>query len=93
MLRPCDEKVNRLRAMGIYEDAKKVVARHGAALEDVFTTSRLKHISAARMELMMFIRETFQWSYPALGELFDRDHTTIIAAIQKIKKQRMEKQT
>ena len=87
------EKIQRLKTLGVYEDATKVVIQHGATLEEVFSDSRLKHIAMARHELMYFFRERFQWSYPAVGALFDRDHTTIIAAMQKIKKQKAETKT
>lgn len=65
-----------------------VVARHpGVTVEDVFGPCRKKHIILARFEAIAEIVEARpHWSYPTVGRLFNRDHTTILSALDRIGK-------
>ena len=55
----------------------------GVTLEDVLGHSRHKNVVIARHALMALVREETNLSYPQIGEIFNRDHTTIIAAVKK----------
>lgn len=35
---------------------------------------------------MWMLRRTFGYSYPEIGRIFERDHTTCIAAVQKVER-------
>lgn len=52
--------------------------------EDVLGRDRSTHIHMARVCAMAVIREWSGLSFPAIGRLFDRDHTTVMHAINKV---------
>lgn len=74
-----------LERFGAYNDALTLVNKYGTTFTEVCGQQRMSHISMARHELMYFCWDRFKWSYPALGTLFNRDHTTVMAAVAKIK--------
>ena len=62
-------------------------------LGQVLGESRLKHIAQARVAIYRLVHKATGWSYPALGKLFVRDHTTIMASVREpaAKKKKEEK--
>ena len=65
---------------------ESVVARHpGVTVDDVFGNSRRRPIINARFEAIAEVAQSRQhWSFPTLGKLFNRDHSTIMSALQKV---------
>jgi chromosomal replication initiator protein len=61
------------------------VARFFKLTVDVLKgTKRTQHISLARHIAMYLIREKTDLSFPDIGELMERDHSTVIHAHKKI---------
>jgi len=71
-----DRKIGPCRRI-VLEVAK---ARHIPSRE-IMLRSRLRHIAAARTEAIFRCVAETQLSLPAIGRIFDRDHTTIGAAV------------
>ncbi len=71
------------RRLGLYSEAKAIVEKHGATFKVVASRSRTLHVSRARKELMVLIRERLHWSYPAIGELFGRDKSCAMDAVKE----------
>jgi len=67
-----------LRAHHLLEPAKRIAENHHVELADVLRRRRHVPIAAARHELWALAYEMLP-SFPMLGQIFDRDHTTIMA--------------
>jgi len=57
---------------------------YGLTVHDLVSKSRSRPLTSARHVAMYLVRETTGMSLPKLGELFDRDHTTVMHGISKI---------
>ena len=65
----------------------------GIAVEEIVGTSRRRQLVTARHIAMYVMRELTDLSFPAIATEFgDRDHTTVIHAVNKIKQMMSEKQ-
>ena len=62
----------------------KVCAYYGVSTEEVIGRSRFKEIVMARHMAIYIIRNKVKLKLKATGMLFNRDHTTVIHAIQNI---------
>lgn len=62
--------------------ALKIVAEvaqaRGKTPEVLRSEIRTRSVAAARQECFWRLREELQWSYPRIGHLFHRDHTSVI---------------
>lgn len=58
-----------------------VAARHGITLADIMGRSREYRFAHPRQEAYWTVHKNTPLSYPAIGRLFNRDHTTIIYGI------------
>jgi chromosomal replication initiator protein len=86
--------VSTLRRFGAYDELVAIVeGKYGVTLGEVLGDGRRAHVANARHEAMYLCWVRFRWSYPALGDLFGRDHTTVIAAVQKVRAQKAKEQT
>jgi chromosomal replication initiator protein len=56
----------------------------GLTVDDLVSKSRSRPLTTARHVAMYLVRETTGMSLPKLGELFERDHTTVMHGIAKI---------
>lgn len=56
----------------------EVAAAHDVTTAELLGPRRFKHLSEARREAMIRIREELGYSFPRIGRIFDRDHTSII---------------
>ncbi len=66
----------------------------GLSIEDLRGKSRSRPLVTARQIAMYVLRETTDFSYPAIGREFgDRDHTTVMHAVTKISKLMAERRT
>ncbi len=61
-----------------------ITDRYGVSRSDVVGKKREKAIAEARHLSIYLIREITEMSFPNIGKLFDRDHTTILSSYQKI---------
>lgn len=68
--------------------AEKIISRvskkYGVTEEEIYGRKRTKHIASARNISIYIIRKVTELSFPAIGKLFDRDHSTIISANDSI---------
>jgi chromosomal replication initiator protein len=69
-----------ITALSIIERA---AAKHGVETEFLRQDRRDAATVAARHDAMQRIRRELGWSYPRIGRLFNRDHTTVMHACGK----------
>lgn len=77
-----------LASRGLLERVLAIVALHPVNLADVLGRRRTKAIAAARHEVWIDLHDGAGLSWPEVGELFGRDHTTVMAARSRSKVQR-----
>ena len=58
----------------------RVAKKYGVSKEDIYGRQRTKHIATARNISIYIIRKITGISFPMIGDLFERDHSTIISA-------------
>jgi len=63
-----------------------IFKKYGVKKEDIVGKSRNKEIANARHIAIYLIKEITEMSYPDVGKIFSRDHTTMIASYQNIEK-------
>jgi chromosomal replication initiator protein len=69
-----------------------VAASYGFSVESIIGPSRTRPLVTARQVAMYLTRELTDYSYPAIGRVFgNRDHTTVIHAVDKITGQMAER--
>jgi chromosomal replication initiation ATPase DnaA len=76
----------RLEAAGVLETCERICAGYGSTLE-VCEASRQKTKTLARHHCWMVIRHTLDLSLPEIGQLWGRDHTTVLQGIRKAEAQ------
>ena len=84
-----DDREADLGAAGLLDRVVAVCAAHGATVGEVLGRSRVPRIVVARHAAMAMIRglrseftERTIYSYPEIGAMFGRDHTTVMNAVQ-----------
>ena len=82
ILSPRPDPLAALEASGTADEIRAAAAREGATVDEVFGPSRVAHVVRARRAAMRVVRDRLAWSYPAIGRLFGRDHTSVMAALQ-----------
>ena len=64
--------------------AKRIISlvskRYGVAQDDIYGRKRQQQICHARNVCMYIIKKELDLSYPAIGKMFNRDHSTIISS-------------
>lgn len=64
---------------------KDVAAKHNVSEMAIMSRSREHQIVAARNEVFYTLRcfktGVFDWSYPVIGRMFDRDHTVVMHGV------------
>ncbi len=63
---------------------KRVAKKYDISQEDLMSKNRTKTVSDARTLAIYIIRRVTGMSFPELGKLFNRDHSTIITANTKL---------
>ncbi len=66
--------------------ADEVAAKHRMAVTDITGPSRVKAVFWARAELAYRLRMELQWSFPRIGRLLNRDHTTALYQVRQYAK-------
>ncbi len=68
--------------------AKRIISlvskRYGVAQDDIYGRKRQQQICHARNVCMYIIKKELDLSYPAIGKMFNRDHSTIISSCAAI---------
>ena len=81
--------------LGIGENAKKITPEiiidkcaeyFNVAKKDILSTARSKEVKEARQAAIYLVREILDTSFPATGEIFNKNHTTILYSYNKMKK-------
>lgn len=62
-----------------------VAAEYGVSTDEIFSRSRLRITSDARQMAMYLLDEIFGLQKTQIGAIFNRNHSTAIFAIQKMK--------
>ena len=93
-MRPAREEYTPYRGLETYGPPKmtpgqkinatiKVVAlRHGVDVEAIMVGDRTRPIVNARHEAMYLLRNKFRLSYPRIGTIMGRDHSTVIHGVR-----------
>lgn len=66
-------------------DIGLIALKHGLTRHDLLGRERFPRISKARHEAFYYFRRK-GWSYPEIGRLFGRDHSTIIHGVERHQK-------
>ena len=70
-----------------YERGRHIIAQVsadlGVTVPDMISDGRLEPVMLARRQAMWLIARDTQMSLPAIGKLFNRDHTTVLHAIRR----------
>lgn len=62
---------------------EQIAARHGVTMATIIDHDRRPHVTVARREAIAAVHRQFPaWSYPVLGKVFRRDHSTIMHALK-----------
>lgn len=73
-------------------DARGVIAeaarQHSITTDLLLSRNKETHVVRARQEAAWMLRQR-GLSYPSIGRLLDRDHTTIMAAVRKVDAERL----
>lgn len=78
-----DAIVARVHEMGGGRVLDSLAREYLVPSREIVGTSRFMTCTAARHRLWFILRSTLNLSYPELGAMFDRDHTTIMAGCRK----------
>lgn len=65
---------------------RTTAAAYGFATEDLLSSNRRQPLVQARQIAMYLCRELTDLSLPKIGERFNRDHTTVLHSVDKVKK-------
>ena len=78
---PRPDPLAALEPSGLAAAIRDLAAREGATADEVLGPSRLAHVVRARHAAMRLVRDRLVWSYPAIGRLFGRDHSSVMRAL------------
>ncbi len=74
-----------LETRDLLELAKRVARKHRVTLEELLGRGRGNPEAAARHELWYRLYDEIP-SFPRIGQIFGRDHSTVLAAVHKYEK-------
>lgn len=76
-----------LLAKPVYFEAVVTEVARGfdVAPEDIMGRSFVRRVTMARRVAMAVLRAHTDLSYPAIGDLFDRDHSTVMTAVDRVR--------
>jgi hypothetical protein len=67
----------------VREYVARVAKSHAVSLQAVMSTARHPAVCRARDQAMAVLRWTCNYSFPELGAMFGRDHTSVMAAVER----------
>lgn len=74
--------VARLVEENVYVEVAQCASDYHMPLESLWSRSRHAKVVGARHAAFLFLRSK-GWSFPRIGALFDRDHTSVLTACQQ----------
>ena len=75
------------RAERAVDTAARVAAKYGLTTEEMLSPSHDPFLANARRELYAILRAR-GWSYPRIGKFANRDHSSVMTALNKKKKRK-----
>ncbi len=73
--------------------AKATAAHYGITVDDLLGKSQMREISIPRQIAMYLCREKIKLPYQKIGELFGRDHSTVMSSVKAVQKSLDEKKS
>ncbi len=73
-------------ALGADEIIRTTAASFGFSVDEVLSSSRRQPLVLCRQVSMYLCRELTDLSLPKIGAAFDRDHTTVLHSVDKVKR-------
>jgi chromosomal replication initiator protein len=70
---------------------KTIAAHYGITSEDLLGKSQMRECALPRQIAMYFCRQRLKWPFQKIGDLFNRDHSTVMSSIKQIQKSLDEK--
>lgn len=74
--------IDRLAERDLLDVALRFAHDHSVTVHELVSRNRERAPSWARQALWSFLYSLGHWSYPRLGHLFGRDHSTIVAGVR-----------
>ena len=71
---------------------KSVAAKYGITSEDILGKSQMRGVALPRQIAMYLCRERLKIAYQKIGDIFGRDHSTVMSSIKQIQKAVEEKE-
>ena len=65
--------------------------RYHIKADTIRSPDRAQHVAFVRMVGMYLTRKLTKWTYPAIAEFYQRDHSTVISAWNKIARLQLER--
>lgn len=62
---------------------KNIASEYGISVGEMLSRCREPDVDRARRHAMAVLRWSTNWSFPVIGKIFGRDHTTVMHAIRK----------
>ena len=66
---------------------KKVSMKYGIDEKDILSEKRASNISQTRHICIYIMKKVLELSYPAIGKVFSKDHTTMMSSYKRIEKE------
>jgi chromosomal replication initiator protein len=60
----------------------EIAVTHDTTREDIIGPRRYPHLVEARREAMRRVRDELGYSYPQIGRIFNRDHSSVIWSLR-----------
>jgi chromosomal replication initiation ATPase DnaA len=77
-MKTTDEILIQLCDLGLDGVACVIAQRHALTLPEMFSRDKHEPLPQARAEFYAYMKFVRGWSYPKIGQLVGRDHTTIM---------------
>lgn len=71
---------------------KKVAAHYGITSEDILGKSQMRSMVLPRQVAMYLCRERLKLPFQRIGEIFNRDHSTVMSSMKQVQKRIEEKE-
>lgn len=81
---PIAQNLQRIHAL---ETVLRLCKGYGVSFNSVISNSRYKTVVKARHHAWALIRNSMDMSFPEIGEMWSRDHTSIIYGVRKHEKE------
>jgi hypothetical protein len=89
--RPIDREENVILSEFVAACVQEAANQFLVTPASVLGRSRSKGVAAARAMAMALVRRRTRLSYPELGRVFGRDHTTVMVAVKKAEREMPER--